>query len=69
MPTTAHDDLLLRNGSFYYGSGSPPIVGDVAVKRRLHVFVNVTQVLRGGEHAGAKPGQVVRRSGWKKGAT
>jgi N-acyl-D-aspartate/D-glutamate deacylase len=30
----------------------------------LHVFVNGTQVLRDGEHTGAKPGQVVRGPGW-----
>jgi N-acyl-D-amino-acid deacylase len=29
-----------------------------------HVFVNGTQVLRDGEHTGAKPGQVVRGPGW-----
>lgn len=31
-----------------------------------HVFVNGTQVLKDGEHTGAKPGQVVRGPGWKK---
>jgi len=31
------------------------------------VFVNGVQVLRGGEHTGAKPGQVVRGPGWKGG--
>lgn len=31
----------------------------------LHVFVNGTQVLRDGEHTGAKPGRVVRGAGWK----
>ena len=31
----------------------------------LHVFVNGTQVLKDGEHTGAKPGQVVRGPGWK----
>jgi N-acyl-D-amino-acid deacylase len=30
------------------------------------VFVNGVQVLRDGEHIGAKPGQVVRGPGWKK---
>lgn len=30
-----------------------------------HVFVNGTQVLRDGEHTGAKPGRVVRGPGWK----
>jgi N-acyl-D-amino-acid deacylase len=30
----------------------------------VHVFVNGTQVLRDGEHTGAKPGQVVRGPGW-----
>ncbi len=30
-----------------------------------HVFVNGTQVLKDGEHTGAKPGQVVRGPGWK----
>ena len=28
----------------------------------MHVFVNGTQVLKDGEHTGAKPGRVVRRS-------
>ncbi|MFN8005873.1 MAG: amidohydrolase family protein [Terriglobia bacterium] len=31
----------------------------------IHVFVNGVQVLRDGEHTGAKPGQVVRGPGWK----
>ena len=31
----------------------------------VHVFVNGTQVLAGGEHTGAKPGRVVRGPGWK----
>ena len=30
----------------------------------VHVFVNGTQVLRDGEHTGAKPGQVVRGPGY-----
>ncbi|MCH8020317.1 D-aminoacylase [candidate division KSB1 bacterium] len=30
-----------------------------------HVFVNGTQVLKDGEHTGAKPGRVVRGPGWK----
>lgn len=30
----------------------------------VHVFVNGEQVLRNGEHTGAKPGQVVRGPGW-----
>ncbi len=30
----------------------------------LHVWVNGTQVLRDGEHTGAKPGRVVRGPGW-----
>ena len=29
-----------------------------------HVWVNGTQVLKNGEHTGAKPGQVVRGPGW-----
>ena len=33
-----------------------------------HVFVNGVQVLRDGEHTGAKPGQVVRGPGWKEGS-
>ena len=33
----------------------------------VHVFVNGTQVLRDGEHTGAKPGRVVRGPGWNKG--
>ena len=32
----------------------------------VHVFVNGTQVLKDGEHTGAKPGRVVRGPGWKK---
>ncbi|MBA7628658.1 N-acyl-D-glutamate deacylase [subsurface metagenome] len=32
----------------------------------LHVFVNGTQVLKDGEHTGAKPGRIVRGPGWKK---
>jgi N-acyl-D-amino-acid deacylase len=32
-----------------------------------NVFVNGVQVLRDGEHTGAKPGQVVRGPGWKGG--
>lgn len=31
----------------------------------VHVFVNGTQVLKDGEHTGAKPGRVVRGPGWK----
>ncbi len=31
----------------------------------VHVFVNGTQVLKEGEHTGAKPGRVVRGPGWK----
>jgi N-acyl-D-amino-acid deacylase len=32
----------------------------------IHVFVNGTQVLKDGEHTGAKPGAVVRGPGWKR---
>ena len=32
----------------------------------VHVFVNGTQVLKDGEHTGAKPGRIVRGPGWKK---
>ena len=31
----------------------------------VHVFVNGTQVLKQGEHTGARPGRVVRGPGWK----
>ena len=31
----------------------------------VHVFVNGVQVLRDGEHTGAKPGRVVRGPGWR----
>lgn len=31
----------------------------------VHVFVNGVQVLKDGEHTGAKPGQIVRGPGWK----
>jgi len=30
----------------------------------IHVFVNGTQVVKDGEHTGAKPGRVVRGPGW-----
>ncbi len=30
----------------------------------IHVFVNGQQVLKDGEHTGAKPGRVVRGPGW-----
>ena len=30
-----------------------------------HVWVNGVQVLKDGEHTGAKPGRVVRGPGWK----
>ncbi len=33
----------------------------------VHVFVNGTQVLRDGEHTGARPGRVVRGRGWQGG--
>jgi N-acyl-D-amino-acid deacylase len=32
----------------------------------IHVFVNGKQVLKNGEHTGAKPGRVVRGPGWRK---
>jgi len=32
----------------------------------IHVLVNGVQVLKDGEHTGAKPGQVVRGPGWKR---
>lgn len=32
----------------------------------IHVFVNGIQVLKNGEHTGAKPGRVIRGPGWKK---
>ena len=32
----------------------------------VHVFVNGEQVLKDGEHTGAKPGRVVRGPGWKQ---
>jgi N-acyl-D-amino-acid deacylase len=31
----------------------------------MHVFINGVQVLRDGEHTGAKPGRVVRGPGWR----
>jgi N-acyl-D-amino-acid deacylase len=34
-----------------------------------HVFVNGVQVLKDGEHTGAKPGRVVRGPGWKGAAS
>lgn len=52
----------------------PKTIGDHATFERphqfstgmIHVFVNGTQVLRNGEHTGAKPGRVIRGPGWKK---
>jgi N-acyl-D-amino-acid deacylase len=35
----------------------------------VHVFVNGKQVLKNGEHTGAKPGRVVRGPGWTGGAS
>jgi N-acyl-D-amino-acid deacylase len=32
----------------------------------VHVFVNGVQVLKDGEHTGAKPGRVVRGRGWRR---
>jgi N-acyl-D-amino-acid deacylase len=32
----------------------------------IHVFVNGVQVLKNGEHTGAKPGKFVKGPGWKK---
>ena len=32
----------------------------------VHVFVNGVQVLKDGEHTGAKPGRVVRGPGYRK---
>jgi N-acyl-D-amino-acid deacylase len=32
----------------------------------VHLFVNGVQVLRDGEHTGARPGRVVRGPGWKQ---
>ena len=34
----------------------------------VHVFVNGVQVLRNGQHTGAKPGRVVRGPGWRGGS-
>ena len=34
----------------------------------VHVLVNGVQVIKDGEHTGAKPGQVVRGPGWKRAA-
>jgi predicted amidohydrolase YtcJ len=51
----------------------PATIADHATFEKPHqystgvrdVFVNGTQVLRGGEHTGATPGRVVRGPGWK----
>ena len=32
----------------------------------IHVFVNGVQVLKDGEHTGAKPGRFVKGPGWKQ---
>jgi len=32
----------------------------------VHVLVNGEQVIKEGEHTGAKPGRIVRGPGWKK---
>jgi N-acyl-D-amino-acid deacylase len=52
----------------------PAKIGDHATYEKPHqyatgvvdVFVNGRQVLKNGEHTGAKPGMVVRGPGWKK---
>ena len=71
LPLAAYDVILL-GGTIYDGSGDKPYTGDIAFNGdkiaatgMLHVFVNGTQVLKGGEHTGAKPGRVVRGPGWK----
>jgi N-acyl-D-amino-acid deacylase len=70
---------LRRRGSLRPGfyadlvAFDPARVGDLATFERphqyavgvVHVFVNGAQVLRDGEHTGAKPGRVVRGPGWK----
>lgn len=51
----------------------PAVVGDRATFQRPHqlsvgveeVFVNGVQVLSGGQHTGAKPGQIVRGPGYR----
>ena len=32
----------------------------------IHVFVNGTQVLKNGDHTGAKPGRFIRGPGWRE---
>ncbi len=71
---------LGRRGSLNVGSFADVVIFDAA-KIQDHatfeqphqyatgvrdVFVNGVQVLKDGEHTGAKPGQVVRGPGWKK---
>jgi N-acyl-D-amino-acid deacylase len=74
---------LDRRGKLEKGYGADVVVFDPAAvidhatyeKPRqyatgvIHVFVNGTQVLKDGEHTGAKSGQVVRGPGWKRSAS
>ena len=75
------ENLRLRNrGRILAGYGADLVVFDPATIADhatfdnphqystgvVHVFVNGTQVLKNGEHTGAKPGMVVRGPGWKK---
>jgi N-acyl-D-amino-acid deacylase len=70
---------IKRRGSLYVGYYADLVVLDPAKIQDhatfenphqystgvMHVFVNGTQVLKDGEHTGAKPGRVVRGPGWK----
>jgi len=76
----ASDLKLRRRGALNVGNYADIVVFDAAKisdhatydkphqysTGMIHVFVNGIQVLKDGEHTGAKPGRVVRGPGWKK---
>ena len=76
----ASDLKLRRRGALNVGNYADIVVFDAAKisdhatydkphqysTGMIHVFVNGAQVLKDGEHTGAKPGRVVRGPGWKK---
>ena len=73
-----HDRGVLKPGMYAdIVVFDPATVGDRATFEEPHqlsvgveeVFVNGVQVLRGGEHTGAKPGRIVRGPGYRSGGS